>query len=145
MRKLVLTITLLFSQTTQANAISYTPDDAFRLADVMYCEARGEGKLGLLAVADVVKNRVLDKRWANTVTGVIEQPNQFSCIDNVVEIYDEKFYETVLELAVLSLEGKTPTITKATHYYAHNKIKSPAWTKSMSRLGDIGNHRFYKD
>ena len=141
MKRLILTLALLAPVSVQA----FDANDVMRMADLMYCEARGEGRLGMLAVGDVVKNRVKDSRWPNTVRGVIEQPRQFSCISNVMRIDDDKAYQLAVELAALSLSGKAPRITSANHYYAHNKIKTPAWAKNMARLGEIGNHRFYKD
>lgn len=140
MKRLILALLLI---TPTAQAIDYTADDVMRLADVMYCEARGEGRLGMLAVGDVVKNRVNDSRWPNTVRGVIEQPRQFSCIGDVVRIDDDAAYELAVDLAAYSLSGKAPRITRANHYYAHGKISTPAWARQMSQLGEIGNHRFY--
>lgn len=42
-------------------------------------EAEGEALFGKLAVASVIRNRVLDKRWPDTYKEVVLQPAQFSC------------------------------------------------------------------
>ena len=44
----------------------------------LHYEARGEGFQGLLAVANVTKNRVKSKLFPNTYCGVVSQPRQFS-------------------------------------------------------------------
>ena len=43
-----------------------------------YHEARGESLLGIVAVTEVVLNRVDDNRWPDTVCEVVWQKNQFS-------------------------------------------------------------------
>ena len=46
----------------------------------MYHEARGEGRLGMLAVGWVVLNRMADKSYPGTVAGVVYQGCQFSWV-----------------------------------------------------------------
>src|SRR3990167_10047312 len=43
------------------------------LARTIYFEARSEPVLGQIAVAQVVINRMRDRRWPNTVCGVVKQ------------------------------------------------------------------------
>ena len=43
-----------------------------------YFESQGEPDLGMVAVSQVVINRVKDKRWPNTVCEVVWQNKQFS-------------------------------------------------------------------
>lgn len=43
------------------------------LADNMYFEARSEGSVGMLAVAMVTINRVMDSAYPNTICGVVHQ------------------------------------------------------------------------
>lgn len=51
--------------------------DAEELANVMWHEARGEPRVGQIAVGYVVLNRVRHNRYPNTVPGVCWQPYQF--------------------------------------------------------------------
>lgn len=44
----------------------------------LYGEARGEGDRGMIAVAHVIKNRIIDKRWPDTGDAVVRQKWQFS-------------------------------------------------------------------
>lgn len=48
------------------------------LAAIIYCEAGGESYEAQLAVGSVVLNRVNSPYFANTITGVIYEPKQFS-------------------------------------------------------------------
>lgn len=58
--------------------VSFEEGDRKLLANLIYCEARGESYDGKVAVGSVVINRVLSERFPNTVVGVIYAPNQFA-------------------------------------------------------------------
>lgn len=58
--------------------VSFAEGDRYLLANLIYCEAGGEGYEGQLAVGAVVINRVLSSVYPDTVVGVIYQNKQFS-------------------------------------------------------------------
>jgi spore germination cell wall hydrolase CwlJ-like protein len=58
--------------------VEFSEDDVKMLANLIYCEARGESYDGKLAVASVVVNRILSSKFPNTMAGVIYQKNQFA-------------------------------------------------------------------
>lgn len=58
--------------------ITFDEGDRKLLANLIYCEARGESYEGKVAVGSVVINRVLSSVFPNTVVGVIYAPNQFA-------------------------------------------------------------------
>lgn len=58
--------------------ISFTEEDRYLLANLIYCEAGGEPYEGQVAVGAVVVNRVLSSVFPATITGVIYQNKQFS-------------------------------------------------------------------
>lgn len=58
--------------------ITFDESDRKLLANLIYCEARGEVYEGKVAVGAVVINRVLSAVFPNTVVGVIYAPNQFA-------------------------------------------------------------------
>jgi N-acetylmuramoyl-L-alanine amidase len=122
--------------------------DAMILANVMVCEASVEGRVGMLAVANVVINRVNHPRFPNTIEEVVYQRHQFTCVTNGVEHdFSELGYRQAYQLAMDFLEGKTPRITTASHYYAPLGMpngKSPSWAEPKYYLGSIGNHKFYR-
>ena len=63
-----------------ARAGGFSANDIRIMALNMYHEARGEGRLGMLAVGWVVLNRMADKAYPDTVRGVIYQGCQFSWV-----------------------------------------------------------------
>lgn len=58
--------------------VSFAEGDRYLLANLIYCEAGGEGYSGQLAVGSVVINRVLSSVYPDSVVGVIYQGSQFS-------------------------------------------------------------------
>lgn len=58
--------------------VTFEEGDRKLLANLIYCEARGESYEGQVAVGAVVINRVLSERFPNTVVGVIYAPRQFA-------------------------------------------------------------------
>ena len=64
--------------------VGFEEGDRKLLANLIYCEARGESYDGKVAVGAVVINRVLSERFPNTVVGVIYAPNQFAPVKSTV-------------------------------------------------------------
>ena len=58
--------------------VTFTEEDRYLLANLIYCEAGNQPYAGQVAVGAVVINRVLSSVFPNTVSGVIYQYNQFA-------------------------------------------------------------------
>ena len=128
------------------------------LARTMWGEARGEGDIGLEAVANVVLNRVkvADAHngkywWGHSIITVSQKPYQFSCWNRSDPSYqklkdvDESniYFKTCLRIARRAVIGKLEDHTNgATHYHAD--YVSPHWTKGEEPTVIIGHHIFYK-
>lgn len=142
--------------------ITMVPDLAFYELDLfarlVYAEAKGEIYTGQVAVAATVLNRVLDSRYPNTITDVINQVT----ITNGIRYYQ---YEPVKNGAINqpanqtaknavrhALAGWDPT-HGATGFFAHAKVpqwsggKVPwvweQWYKDPLKIR-IGNHSFFR-
>lgn len=107
------------------------------LARLITAEAGGEPVLGQLAVAHVVRNRVIKGGWwGNSWTEVINSPNQFAKPSTVAT-------ESAKAVADLVLQGWTVDVVDgATHF--HNLSVHPAWADKLTFVKQIGNHRFYR-
>jgi len=119
--------------------------DTRALARVMHCGAFNQGRSGMLAVADVVLNRVRKDRFPDTIYDVIHQRWQFTCVtlDRRQSLLHPEMQET-LTLAKAILAGRTPRMTHADHYYNPELVdEPPKWRESMAFLGAIGDHHFY--
>lgn len=113
------------------------------LAANIYHEARGESILGQWAVAAVTINRVTDEQWPNTVCEVVWQHAQFSWTEDGLsdETTDRRAYRRARQIAEDVLQEQS-SVFPATHYHAQHIL--PYWAESLTQLGQIGNHIFYK-
>lgn len=127
------------------------------LARTLWGEARGEGTQGMLAVANVILNRVKVAEnkggfwWGNNVIQVCQKPYQFSCWNRSdpnfrkLSSVDERdlYFSTALRLARRAVIGCIDDITdRATHYHA--TTITPYWAKGRTPLKTIGRHKFYR-
>lgn len=129
------------------------PNEVECLALNVYHEARGEGKIGKLAVAHVTLNRVQHTRFPNRVCDVVYRPNAFSWTLNkelrnrkpaFKNKIDENSWQHSIDLAKRALLGRTndPTVG-ATHYYNPQKA-DPYWKNSFELAAVVGNHTFLR-
>lgn len=124
---------------TSTNKAS-TGDMVDLLARLINGEARGEPYEGQVAVGAVVLNRVKSSEFPNTISGVIYQKNQFSCIKDgqFNKAIDKK--STVYKAAQEAINGSDPT-NGALFFYNPKTTKSK-WLFSLKTVKTIGNHRF---
>ena len=129
-----------------------------------YHEAKNQSMIGQIATAQVVMNRVEDRRFPNTVCEVVKQgptrpswedPNkeypirhrcQFSwyCDGKSDVPKNEKAWRKAQDVAFLVLYDKIKLdVTEgATHYHA--TYVKPAWAKTKKRTTQIEKHIFYR-
>ena len=118
------------------------------LAVAIFFEARGEPYQGKEAVANVILNRVEDKRYPNSVCGVVNEHKAFSYTQDGLHDdptrhtghQDKIAWAESQEVAREALQGNTLGIT-STHYHANNVL--PFWAKHYTVDGQIGDHIFY--
>jgi N-acetylmuramoyl-L-alanine amidase len=124
------------------------------LARTICGEARGEGDMGMQAVANVIMNRVAHPGWeGHTVKEVCLKPYQFSCwnvgdpnrpiilnLDSSFSIYNE-----ALLIARQTISGTLSDLTNgATSYYAKG-TREPNWAFGKDPCAVIGAHLFFND
>ena len=120
------------------------------LAEAVYFESRGEPLAGQIAVAEVVLNRVDDRRYPNTICGVTRQGSggrgcQFSyaCDGRSDAMVSRVSRERSEKIATLMIAGRARTVTDgATHFHA--AYVRPDWAGRMTRTAKIGHHSFYR-
>lgn len=135
-------------------------DDQY-VALTLYGEARGEGLAGKIAVASVIRNRLLTGHWGKQYASVVLAPKQFSCwnIDDpnlpalrqlgtgiaLGETVDDPALRECLWVADGVVRNMfRSTVQDATHYYAASLSHPPTWASSGTLVEQIDNHRFYR-
>jgi spore germination cell wall hydrolase CwlJ-like protein len=128
------------------------------LAQNIYYESRGSNLADMAAVANVVMNRTKDRRYPDTICGVVQQGKQHvdgSMKKNACQFSwycdgksdwpakgDAWFKAQLLAWQMIE-DGKYRGITEgATHYHA--TYVNPRWAKDFTLIGRIGEHIFYR-
>lgn len=127
--------------------VSFSEEDVTMLANLIYCEARGESYDGKLAVASVVINRVLSSKYPDTVAGVIYQRGQFAPVtstrNSFVEAlaYDKAANSNGCYQAAREAIGGITNVSNCVYF------QTIAYLEKVERLHviryAIGNHGFY--
>ena len=122
------------------------------LAQAIYFESRGEPLAGQIAVAEVVLNRVDDRRFPSSVCSVTKQGAgrgracqfSYSCDGRSDVMTSRVPRERSQKLATLMLAGRERTVTDGATYF-HARYVSPSWSRKFTRTASIGAHRFYRN
>lgn len=126
------------------------------VAKTLWGEARGEGVDGMLAVANVIRNRTENPSWwGDSYTDVCLKSRQFSCwneddpnrskLDHVT-VDDPQYLIAVGIAALIIADALLPDTTNgATHYLVTEWIPKTYWTKALVAVATIGRHTFFKE
>lgn len=121
----------------------YDADELYWLSRIIEAEAGGEILEGKIAVGNVVLNRVADKRYPNTIYGVIfdfKNGIQFTPAYTGT-IYNKPSSESIIA-AKMCLEGYE--IVPGVLFFFNPKIATSNWiSKNRPFAARIGNHDFY--
>ena len=130
-------------------------DDAARatecLTAAVYYEARSEAVDGQRAVAQVVLNRVRDRAFPHSICGVVYQGSNrrtgcqfsFACDGSMAYRRDPSAWERARMVAEAALAGSVYAPVGAATFY-HTGAVLPWWASSLSRIGSVGAHIFYR-
>ncbi|HEV2515552.1 MAG TPA: cell wall hydrolase [Devosia sp.] len=126
------------------------------LAQAIYHEARGESREGQLAVANVIINRAMSKKYPSTICGVVFQNADkgrykcqftFACDgrsdmgrersawNRSIKMAEDAFYEFQ--------RGERPGVVPASVLFYHTTAVAPKWSHTFNRVAAIGSHVFY--
>jgi len=147
--------------------------EAYCLAENIYFESRSDSVAGQVAVADVVLNRVRDRRYPATICEVVKQgpvkeswktrqdPDladhervyfpvrnmcQFSwyCDGKAENIADKTAWAQAQYIAyTLIYSEKYRGITEGSTHYHAHYVK-PSWARELQYVGSIDSHKFYR-
>lgn len=132
------------------------PVDLQCLAENIYFEAGNQPELGKVAVGVVTINRTLDRRFPNSICGVVKQSSngeigprcQFSwvCMDKSLPSPNNKNWKDSLRVARMLLEGGYDQYNQMFDdiKFFHAASLKTDWHKKHPRVVQIGDHIFYK-
>lgn len=149
----------MMEQVILAALLSVSSPEMECLAKNIYFESRNQSHLGQVAVAHTTLNRVMDKRYPNTVCEVVEQGKtnkdgsmrrhacQFSwyCDGLSDKPRNLELWQQSRDIALESIDlySQGIDITRgATHYHADNV--SPNWAPTLDKIMQVDDHIFYR-
>jgi N-acetylmuramoyl-L-alanine amidase len=118
------------------------------LAAVLLAEARGEGEVGMRAVAEVVRQRA----DANGVSMLLVlRPGAFSSLNGtdrdalLRKFHRHKLFPLALEIARTAYNRPEAmgNLTRGANHFTH-KRERPYWSVGHRPVVTIGNHAFYR-
>lgn len=151
-----------------ASSMDYSDEDLYLIAQTVWHEARGEGTNGWIAVAEVIKNRILSETYPNTAREVIYQDGQFSYNEEIADMVPAEAEIKVVKMVLvgnLSILGddsvmwfRNPMIGSSTDMSEKTDESAAEVVESSEYVNDprteswngrepykiIGHHVFYK-
>lgn len=113
-----------------------------------YFEALGEPRKGIVAVNNVVMNRVEDNRFPDSPCGVINQRTKRVCqfswkCEGGKRIRDWDKYREIEDIVEDVYLGNTGDVTNGAKFY-HADYVRPQWSRVYRKTAKIGAHIFYQ-
>ncbi len=122
------------------------------LSEVLYYEARGEGRQGQQAIAEVVFHRMNTGNYGHSICAVVYEgaghPHcqfTFTCNGDLTKGKENEAWRESEVLAAQILTGEVPlrnATAGATNFHAVSV--TPDWADTMNETTQIGNHIFYR-
>ena len=132
----------IITESTEANEENsqYSESDVYLLAQLIYNEAHAEGLNGWIAVAEIVRNRIMSSLFPSTVEEVIYQEGQFS---NSQKIKERTPTEEEITVARNVLNGQLEILGNSNVLFFRNAHGSKEDWGSYKWFKEINNHEFY--
>ena len=136
--------------------LKLSKEEQLCLTQAIYHEARGESEAGQWAVANVIINRAMSKKFPKTLCGVVFQnadQGRYKCqftfaCDGRSDFGTEKgAWSRATRMAQLAYRefqvGERPGVVPNSALYYHTTAVAPSWSNKFHRVASIGSHVFY--
>ena len=134
--------------------VAHANDEKLCLSRAIYHEARGEVDTGQWAVANVIINRALSKRFPSSMCGVVYQNADqgryrcqftFACDGQQEVIRERQAWAKAGKIAAAAYSefqrGQRPGVIPGSALYYHTTSVSTNW--GFKQVAQIGSHLFY--
>lgn len=116
----------------------FSSSEVYLLAKTIYAEGRGEPYVGQVAIGAVVLNRVRNKNFPNTISGVVYQKHAFTAVsDGQINLTPN---DTAMKAAREAINGWDPT--GGALYYYNPAVATSSWIFDRQTITVIGKHIF---
>ncbi|MEO6011983.1 MAG: cell wall hydrolase [Devosia sp.] len=142
--------------TPTVRKLKLSKDEQLCLTQAIYHEARGESEDGQWAVANVIINRAMSKKFPTTICGVVFQNADqgrykcqfsFACDGRSDYGTETGAWNRASKMARVAFNefqhGDRPGVIPNSALFYHTTAVSPNWSGRMKRVAAIGSHVFY--
>jgi len=139
-------------QEDQDTALTQLAAEHRCLTEALYYEARGEGRNGEQAVAEVVFHRMTAGYHGHSICAVVYEGSfrrgcefSFTCDGALHRPHEASAWKKSEQLAAQILTGAVTlhnTTGGATNYHTTRVL--PVWAPTLKKTAQIGNHIFYR-
>lgn len=123
---------------------AHPQQDLETLAQAMYFEANLENKNGMIAVGEVIVNRVRHPMWKDSIHEVVHQPWQFEYLrkhdDYAIPSFTKRLRAYRLASDLMN-DDYTPVVGKNAYHYYNPNHADPDW-RYYKLIRNVGNHTF---
>jgi len=136
--------------------VKMADDERLCLTQAIYHEARGESEDGQWAVANIIINRALNKKYPSTICGVVFQNADkgkyrcqftFACDGRSDMGTERRAWQRSMEIAEAAFaefqRGDRPDVLPKSALFYHTTAVAPSWSRTFRRVAAIGSHVFY--
>ena len=136
--------------------VKLSKEEQLCLTQAIYHEARGESEAGQWAVANVIINRAMSKKFPSSLCGVVFQnadKGRFKCqftfaCDGRSDFGTEQgAWKRASKMAQVAFRefqvGERPGVVPNSTLYYHTTAVAPSWSNKFNRVAAIGSHLFY--
>lgn len=114
------------------------------IAKVVHHEASNQSRLGQLAVAQLIVNRMESGRFPPTACGVANQRGQFFPTAGYNPARDTDRWHSAMDVAREALAGHGQDVLPGAIFY-HAAYQQPtSWFRTRTVVGTVGDHIFYR-
>jgi hypothetical protein len=136
--------------------VKLSKEEQLCLTQAIYHEARGESEAGQWAVANVIINRAMSKKFPTSICGVVFQNADkgrykcqftFACDGRSDFGTETAAWNRASKMALTAFrdfqQGERPGVVPNSTLYYHTTAVAPSWSNKFNRVAKIGSHLFY--
>jgi hypothetical protein len=136
--------------------VKLSKEEQLCLTQAIYHEARGESEAGQWAVANVIINRAMSKKFPTTLCGVVFQNADqgrykcqftFACDGRSDFGTEQGAWKRATKMAQVAFRefqaGDRPGVIPNSALYYHTTSVAPSWSNKFHKVATIGSHMFY--
>lgn len=140
MRWLILCALMVFSNPAWGEFKSLTREEP--IVRMVLQEAANEPFAGMVTIAGVAFDRMLDRRWPSSEHAVVYQSAQFTGMGIALRRYSEAQIIRARVAVAIAITGTRPC---GTVLWYHTTDVIPSWRKRLAVKCQLGVHIFYGD